>query len=583
VRAFIVAFLLLTATTLLMLDYQQTSLSIQQPEAALSDNIPRSIKSVTSTKKSAHPFGKSNSSSARQTAEDAWINAKPSHQEYSQNNGMAGGSIRQGDQMLIWERQTYTLRDDIRTNDEYDDTETAEESAAATSGIFGWVQNESGEPLPGIQVSTRMKRLLSEDAATPGKKSTQAVYTDSDGQFRFNQLPSGEYLVRAHGQGRSPDVTRVVRTDAGAVILQMDGQATSIDLYLYGAVISEDGLPLSGVHVVPVGHKTNQTIYTDTSGYYGFNLITHQAGHYPSLRFMLNGFHDKQVSVSRGAVGDTAVQIDAQLEPVGSVVPVSGSVQTSHGEAVPGAVVELYSFERKGSYRGVSDGKGQFLIPNVEVGTHYRIQVQARAGHRDYIQDEFYLSASNNRLSIQLEALRHADLKGQMLDLDGNPVSHFSLWMRSSQPTEQPDQVATSDNEGYFTVVGLPEGEISFMTRSLPRMAIGGIRLVAGVLNSVMLIVDEGDLTTQGQVVMQNGEPVAGAQATLIWSHNYQGRRSSSRRTTHTDMAGSFSFVRLGPGPHTLIIEAAGYQTARLSPEADTQTGAAIEIKMKDL
>ena len=63
-----------------------------------------------------------------------------------------------------------------------------------------------------------------------------------------------------------------------------------------------------------------------------------------------------------------------------------------------------------------------------------------------------------------------------------------------------------------------------------------------------------------GLVLGDRGDPVAGAEVSLGWSHSAGGLQSTSQHTTRTDAKGAFRFIRLGPGEHRLDVRAAGYR-----------------------
>jgi hypothetical protein len=55
------------------------------------------------------------------------------------------------------------------------------------------------------------------------------------------------------------------------------------------------------------------------------------------------------------------------------------------------------------------------------------------------------------------------------------------------------------------------------------------------------------------------GDPVAGAEVALSWSHDGGGLRSTSKRGTRTDREGMFRFTQLGSGEHVLEVRAEGF------------------------
>jgi len=75
----------------------------------------------------------------------------------------------------------------------------------------------------------------------------------------------------------------------------------------------------------------------------------------------------------------------------------------------------------------------------------------------------------------------------------------------------------------------------------------------------------------------RRGEPVPGAEVTLIWADEEQGVTSRSNRQTFTDGSGYFIFTELGPGSHTIIVTAQGYHSFRR--EAIPGEGIVIELQ----
>jgi len=75
--------------------------------------------------------------------------------------------------------------------------------------------------------------------------------------------------------------------------------------------------------------------------------------------------------------------------------------------------------------------------------------------------------------------------------------------------------------------------------------------------------------------------PVAVPNISLTWSHKQHGVSSSSRRTTAADEQGVFSFSGLGPGRHTIAINAPGYKPVRLQHDADMH-GFEVVVRLEE-
>jgi hypothetical protein len=73
---------------------------------------------------------------------------------------------------------------------------------------------------------------------------------------------------------------------------------------------------------------------------------------------------------------------------------------------------------------------------------------------------------------------------------------------------------------------------------------------------------------------------VPGSQVSLSWLHNVNGVSSSARRKTTADTKGYFLFTQLGPGLHTLNINAPGFRSARLDHDVG-MPGEEILVQLK--
>jgi hypothetical protein len=255
------------------------------------------------------------------------------------------------------------------------------------------------------------------------------------------------------------------------------------------------------------------------------------------------------------------------MEPINELATVTGSVTDINGSPIHGAGVQLYSANLMRSFRTVSDRAGFFSLYNVEIAPDYRLWVRTKDSYKDYIEAAIVVNPEGVHLSVILEPLDIGSLTGQMVDLFGNPLPQFSLWLRSSYIQQY--MLVTSDQNGYFFVKELPAGEVSLGTRSSPYFTINGIRLSPGENKNVQLILDTGSYETRGQVIDSFGNPVPGAKVSLLWFHQGGDIRSRSSRETASDGNGYFLFTQLGPGIHSVTVTAPGYRNVRGDVDSD--------------
>ena len=169
-------------------------------------------------------------------------------------------------------------------------------------------------------------------------------------------------------------------------------------------------------------------------------------------------------------------------------------------------------------------------------------------------------------LDVVLEPLEHAGVTGRIVDVNLNPIPHFSLWLRSTAAAMQPALQVTGDDYGNFTVPAVPEGNLVFETRSFPLLAVSHTLPPSAVQEEVDVIIDWGVYGLQGQVTDSAGKPVSLPRLTLSWSHRKNGVRSRSVRKIAGDADGYFAFTQLGPGRHTLSVDAPGFPNRAACP-----------------
>lgn len=412
--------------------------------------------------------------------------------------------------------------------------------------ISGRVLNQSKDPVPGIEVSARKSsnRLNTADAG-----SAQSA---DDGRYEIRGLAEGEYEIRTAATDRYQAGQTMARAGFSSADIILEGD---YEIRVTGTVTDINGRSLAAVRVVPADSQ-RQTQTDDSGNYETYLVIKREEGIY-TFQFLAKGYHDKLVYVNAADLaGVQETRVDAQLEPAGETTVVNGVVAGEDGAPVVGASVQLQSPFLKTSYSAMSGGDGRFSIPEVRVGTDYRLTVFPSKRYRDYEQEPVAV-VDGVVLDISLQSLDTGRLTGHMVDADGRAIARFSLWLSSSDTHGQSVQVS-GDESGAFVVDPAPAGALTFFTRSVPQLVVSGIMLAAGESQDALLVLDWGDQVLAGHVTDNRGSPVAGAQVSLSWSTQAEGVVSNSARTASTDAAGSFSLTQLGPGSHTLNVRGPG-------------------------
>jgi hypothetical protein len=209
-------------------------------------------------------------------------------------------------------------------------------------------------------------------------------------------------------------------------------------------------------------------------------------------------------------------------------------------------------------YQSVSDPDGAFSIPGVKIEAGYYLRVLAPAPFSDYVQRNIRVTEDGVELEVVLEAFPTGRLTGRMVDVEGDAVVGFRLWVLTTAAVRGAVPI-TSDDRGYFELNEAPAGSVSFDTRSSPRLQISGVSLPEGGEADVWLVLDWGTYEMAGRVLDDRGDPVGGARVILGWSHDEAGTNSTSSREERTDAEGRFRFAQLGPGWHVLDVRAPGF------------------------
>ena len=123
----------------------------------------------------------------------------------------------------------------------------------------------------------------------------------------------------------------------------------------------------------------------------------------------------------------------------------------------------------------------------------------------------------------------------------------------------EPNAVVRTDSLGNFKIANAPAGDLVISSVSTPSVLIKGLQLEPGELIHVSMMLDWGDHSIRGQVVDPTGIPVPASRVVLNWSHRDETLDMYTTRRTATDSEGRFAFSNLGPGPHSLKVDAPGF------------------------
>ncbi len=474
------------------------------------------------------------------------------------------------------EDDDFSDRDDLNP----DEPEDALEDLERNSYISGRVLDQYGMAIPGVGLVATVQGL---NAATPGLQIPveylqYRAISDVDGRYRFSPIVEGDYSVTAVSNGRYADAHIRVRsgTDFANIVLDRERQ-----IMLQGRVSSTAGEPLWSALVSPLVPGVAGA-YTDGHGQYQLTASISEGRGGVGIKATLSGYREQLILLNDADLRGTALNVDFTLEPVKSVAMVAGTVVSADdGLPVAGVAVEMRSVGLKQIYRSVTGEAGEFILSGVETGNDYRVLVSGGERYENFIQDQIEVSPNGLNLNVALTPVPQSSLYAQVVNLGGQSIPGFTLNMRRTSMPFNTRQV-TSDGSGRFAVHGLAAGALVLERQSYPQISISGVELAHNADEHVQLVLDWGHDRLAGIVVDGAGNPVGGSTVMLTWSFSANGIESWTSRKTATDAQGNFSFTELGPGPHTLVVDAQGFNTLR-RPHDVTADGYDVVVQLEPI
>jgi hypothetical protein len=433
--------------------------------------------------------------------------------------------------------------------------------------ISGQIRDRDGPPLPGIEVEAVPVLRPGEVALIPVGRSRQRAVSDSRGAYEIKDLVDGEYELRTMATQTYPAASRIARAGVTSFDLVLD---KGRQVRVYGQVRTRDGRLLEGVRVSAVG-QSGQHASTGKDGAYSIALQVAQPQRVYTLHFSLAGYRESDLRIHGEDIAETAEwKLDAELDPPGSSAPVSGVITAADGTPVAGETIYLHSSTLDRHLEAVGGENGEYLFPDVEVGEDYRLWIYPNGDFKDFVLTPVDVPPDGLAQNVVLEPLGFGRIAGRMVDGEGHPISGLSLRVRSAMAMSKSFSV-TGDDMGRFQLDRVPEGELSFESRSLPRFSAQGVELPAGAEREVSLVIDSGTHVLSGSVTDLDGAAITAARVELRWELRKEGIRYRSYRNTVADKAGRFTFIQLGAGPHTLKVMSRGYATMEITCEAGSE------------
>jgi hypothetical protein len=452
----------------------------------------------------------------------------------------------------------------------YDETFIASDSGVTSDSasgytISGHVLTAEGTGLDGVSIVASPERLKGKRIPDSGALRFWTV-TDSLGAYSLDGLPDGEYMIRSGAQGKYPSARISARAGVNyADLVVSQNWATVVE----GQVLGTAGEPLEGVTVLP-NLLGQPSVLTDYDGRFLLTVALKPTIDSLTLRFQSPGYREqtgKAVFQNHGASNGAAVNV--VMQQVESWTSVDGTVYSDSGEPLAGRTVELRPQSGQRTDRTTTDRHGRYTFPIVESPANYSLIVFGGADYKDYRQS-VNLTADMDELDVVVEPYEFGEVTGQLVNLNGAPVPDFDLVLRNTA-SRKPNALVSTDTRGNFEIPAAPAGDLVVASQSTPSFTVQGLHLKPGDKLHLPLVLDWGEHEIRGIVVDAHDNPVPASRIILQWSHQADGVTTKSTRRTAADTQGQFAFSNLGPGRHSLRIEAPGFSTVDIDHDLSRQ------------
>lgn len=472
--------------------------------------------------------------------------------------------------------------DEYDTTAEHEDPDTADsenpvDNIERNSHISGSVLDQFGMAVAGIGLIATVRNLppVPDNVSIPTEYLQYRTVSDVDGRYRFDRIISGDYSVSTVSEGQYANAQIHVRSGTALANIVLSRKHSIV---VSGQVVTPAGEPLWGAVVTPLVSGVSGA-YTDGAGKYRLAAAVAETRRGMGLKAKIDGYHEKMVLLNATDLGKSSITANFVLEPIASVAMVGGRVYDADGNApLAGASVQLRSGRSNRLYRTVTGSAGEFLLNGVETGGDYQLMIRGSGGYQDFVQEHIQVNSSGLNLDIALDRASQNSLYAQVSNLGGQAIPGYTLSMRRASPPFNTMQV-TSDGGGRFAIHGVSAGPLVFEKQSYPQVSISGVDIADNVDEHVQLVLDWGTDEINGVVIDESGRAVGGSTVLLTWAHSAHGIRSWSTRKTTADAQGNFGFRELGPGIHTLVVEAQGFSATRLAHNVTTD-GYDVVVKL---
>ena len=393
-----------------------------------------------------------------------------------------------------------------------------------------------------------------------------ARYSNADGAFTFDQLPTGTWRFLVAAKDYAPVLTAPAQPGVSLVVNLGAGET------LTGRVVESGGdKPVSGVKVV----LREMALGLETASGKSDNLGQFQAAR------LRPGTYRVELASNKVALMTDVPEITVgagALEPLTLAVVPAASVRgrVVHAEhenqGVPEAVVVVTNAEGAAPVTATTDTGGYYRVTGLRPGA-YNI---ALAGSAPVLPVEVISGATINGPTFTMRPGEM--LHGRALTQDGQPVAE-AIIVAVRPGADQPARLRT-DDEGNFSLPGVQPNESIRIWAEKDNLRSEAVEAVMGTPVELRLA-QRPQGAIKGFVTQGKGVPLPGAHISCL-RIDAQGHDPLLARA---DASGMFQFTGLEAGRYRVVAarQQAGLKDSTFGasvPVTDARQGAPLEIDL---
>lgn len=422
------------------------------------------------------------------------------------------------------------------------------------SDLLGLLTSTLGAPIEGANVEIKLARGEPE----PLTKTLRKSATDKFGEFSFDALAPGLYMVTASKAGHSKEIAYDIRIPRKEKLrLQMYAPATLAGIVRDRA--SGKALPNALVvidYAAPSGKDVQgPELFTDEKGEFRLDALR---GDQPSILVQASKDGYARASIrEEGPAAGTNKWIDIGLS---RGFRIEGLTVDDLDRPLPGARISLIDESVRSHVSEVSsDERGSFSLPEFSPDSIFSLQA-SKPGYRSAELGALKLPLKIPTLRLE----RLGAIAGTVRNAAGLPLEQFTI--RAFQEAtrgyrEEETQKSFSNAGGKFLMENIAPGEIDLLiwSEGLAPLKREKIRLGPGERLEGFQIVLERGAIAQGRVMAPNGQAVAGATVYLVEKTRNGLFAGTQGPSYSTDASGAFSLPGIPKGAAVVRVAKRGF------------------------